>query len=252
MSDVLDEKERGASEGQDADAVTSRSPGAEAQSQDDQRGSKPESLSSALSQGQGELSPGISAEVAEDDDASPSSSPSASVSSTSDDLFDAGSTGSPSSVKIFVKKGIAENIIELRRKAKAQIQNEEFSQALSLLNECIALCPGSANLFRLRCLCFSRLGVHDKALEDAHVIEKLKPKSCTSYFHLGSSYYGVGDYSAAAKAFQQGLLINPQDRALLEGFRNALTMITNLRNQQRGDGTGSPAPRQAAEVQTTT
>ncbi|UPR02081.1 TPR repeat domain-containing protein [Chloropicon primus] len=143
--------------------------------------------------------------------------------SMSDELY---ATSSPSSfTSKSPKKGVPENIIELRRKAKSRIQREEFSEALSLLDTCIALSPRSANLFRLRCLCFSRLGMHEKALQDALVIKELKPNSCTSGFHLGSALYGVGDYSSAAKAFQQGLEINPHDRALRDGFRNALTMI---------------------------
>ena len=100
------------------------------------------------------------------------------------------------------KAGQSPNIIELRRKAKAYIQSEAFEEALPLLNQCIELRP-SANLFRLRCLCYSRLGMHDLSLQDAHSIEKLKPKSCTSYFHMGSALYATGDYANAAKSFQQ-------------------------------------------------
>lgn len=121
------------------------------------------------------------------------------------------------------------HIIELRRKAKAHIQKEQFEQALPILNQVIDLHPSSANLYRLRCLCFSRLGRHQESLEDALVIEKLKPLSCTSYFHKGSALYGVGDYFAAASSFQQGMEMNPQDKALKEGFWNAVTMIQNLR-----------------------
>ena len=82
-------------------------------------------------------------------------------------------------------------------------------------------------------------GRHREALDDAILIHQLKPYSSTSGFHLGSALYAVGDYSNAARAFQEALAINPQDRALREGFRNALTMITNLRNQNpRGTGLG--------------
>ena len=121
------------------------------------------------------------------------------------------------------------HIIELRRRAKTHIQKEEFEQALPLLNQVIELHPSSANLYRLRCLCYSRLGRHEESLQDALVIEKLKPESCTSYFHKGSALYGVGDYFAAASSFQQGMEMNPQDKALKEGFWNAVTMIQNLR-----------------------
>ena len=157
---------------------------------------------------------------------SPSPSPSPSFSSVSS--FDG--SPSPGSKLLTMRKG-GPGIIELRRIAKAHISKEEFQEALSLLNECIESNSRSANLFRLRCLCYSRLGMHEESLQDAYMIEKLKPKSCTSYFHLGSALYGVCDYSGAAKAFQTGLLINSQDKALLEGFRNAVTMITNLRNE---------------------
>ena len=141
------------------------------------------------------------------------------------------STGTPG-------KLVCDNIIELRRKAKQKIQKEDFEQALPLLHEVIGLSPNSANLYRLRCLCYSRLNMHQESLQDAYVIQKLKPESCTSYFHMGSALYGVRDYFAAAKSFQKGLLLNPQDKALKEGFWNAVTMITNLRNTTLGTNSG--------------
>ena len=166
---------------------------------------------------------------------SPSASPSAST--ASDDFV-----GSPASVSpLRWTRRPVDAVIERRRRAKAHVEREEFSEALQLLDECVSLSQprASANLYRLRCLCLSRLGRHREALDDAILIHQLKPYSSTSGFHLGSALYAVGDYSNAARAFQEALAINPQDRALREGLRNALTMITNLRNQNpRGTGLG--------------
>ncbi len=140
-------------------------------------------------------------------------------------------------------------LVELRRRAKRAIVDEDYESALDLLNRCLEVSPSSVNLYRLRCLAFSRLGQYDRSLEDAEEIARLEPNSLTSFFHKGSALYHVGDFARAARTFQEGLRINGEDKALREGFWNSVTMLLSLQTP-RTQGPPPPSPPPAELVAT--
>lgn len=126
---------------------------------------------------------------------------------------------------------------ELKRLAQGAIREEDFPRALRHLDACIAACPSpSAGLYRLRCTVLLRLGEHARCLRDAESIADLEPGSLTSFYYKGSALYQTGQFSDAARTFEQGLKINPDDKALRDGFRNALTMIPHVSEKTHEHG----------------
>eukprot|EP00951_Prasinocladus_malaysianus_P007346 scaffold52833_cov44-Prasinocladus_malaysianus.AAC.1 len=67
--------------------------------------------------------------------------------------------------------------------------------------------------------------------DDAEKVISLAPTIADGYYHKGYALYHMRAFSDAAKAFQEGLRLNPQDRMLRQGFWDAITLLS----QQPGD-----------------
>mmetsp|Transcript_15768 Transcript_15768/g.40360 ORF Transcript_15768/g.40360 Transcript_15768/m.40360 type:complete len:80 (-) Transcript_15768:89-328(-) len=70
----------------------------------------------------------------------------------------------------------------------------------------------------------------------------MAPHVSDGYYHKGFALYHLRKFSEAAKAFQEGLNLNPQDRALRQGFWDAVTLLSQ-------DGVAEDSAGKAGSVQ---
>jgi len=97
-------------------------------------------------------------------------------------------------------------------------------------------------LFRLRSVALACLQDYQASLDDAEMVIKLQSCSTDGYYHKGFALYHMKEYAEAARAFQEGLRLNPSDRVLRQGFWDAVTLLSQhrvclpLRTQSRPTG----------------
>eukprot|EP00192_Tetraselmis_astigmatica_P020595 CAMPEP_0117678318 /NCGR_PEP_ID=MMETSP0804-20121206/17231_1 /TAXON_ID=1074897 /ORGANISM="Tetraselmis astigmatica, Strain CCMP880" /LENGTH=212 /DNA_ID=CAMNT_0005487693 /DNA_START=361 /DNA_END=999 /DNA_ORIENTATION=- len=115
---------------------------------------------------------------------------------------------------------------QLRLRGKQALASHQFELACELLTDAISLCPESYKLHRLRSVAYAALHDYSSALSDAETVIELAPTVSDGYYHKGYALYHMRKFSQAAKAFQDGMRLNPQDRNLRQGFWDAVTLLS--------------------------
>ena len=114
--------------------------------------------------------------------------------------------GSPASVSpLRWTRRPVDAVIERRRRAKAHVEREEFfSPSTPGRVRQLVPAPRISEPLQAEMPLPFQAGRHQGGLgDDAILIHPPSPTRSTSGFHLGSALYAVGDYSNAARAFQE-------------------------------------------------
>lgn len=72
-----------------------------------------------------------------------------------------------------------------------------------------------------RAAAYSQVGQHDKAIEDAREAARIDPKFGKAYSRLGHALFSSGKYDEAVDAYQQGLLVDPDNKLMQSGLETA-------------------------------
>eukprot|EP00048_Salpingoeca_helianthica_P022418 m.18097 g.18097 ORF g.18097 m.18097 type:complete len:585 (-) comp7293_c0_seq1:25-1779(-) len=94
----------------------------------------------------------------------------------------------------------------------------KFAEAVEHFTEAIALDSSLHVLFSNRSACFTSLKKYDAALRDAEKTVSLKPDWSKGYSRLGAALHGLRRYQEAAEAYEKGLKIEPDNKALKDGL----------------------------------
>eukprot|EP00891_Asterochloris_glomerata_P003425 jgi/Astpho2/3425/Aster-x1149 len=70
---------------------------------------------------------------------------------------------------------------------------------------------------------------YQESLADADQVIAAMPSSTDGYYHRGFALYHLQRYAGAAHAFQEALRLNPHDRVLKQGFWDAVTLLSQHR-----------------------
>eukprot|EP00698_Gefionella_okellyi_P023533 TRINITY_DN806_c0_g1_i1.p1 TRINITY_DN806_c0_g1~~TRINITY_DN806_c0_g1_i1.p1 ORF type:complete len:650 (+),score=136.30 TRINITY_DN806_c0_g1_i1:74-1951(+) len=121
---------------------------------------------------------------------------------------------------------------ELKVRAKAALQTNDYPAAIRLYTQAIDLDATSVSLYSNRSSAFVHLRLHEKALNDAEQILHLAPTWQQGYFRKGLSLYYLGRFHEAAQAYLEGMKYDPQNAQLRKGFDDAMGALKVRRFNQ--------------------
>lgn len=110
----------------------------------------------------------------------------------------------------------------LKAQANALVASGDHRAAAALLTRAIAMQPSDLHLYHSnRSLCALSLKDYQLAIGDANKCIELQPKWAKGYSRLGAALFFSGKAAEAAKAYAQGLAIEPTNDTLLQGLQSA-------------------------------
>ncbi|GLT55909.1 hypothetical protein SLA2020_289920 [Shorea laevis] len=101
--------------------------------------------------------------------------------------------------------------LALRKRAEAEIDKGNFSEAELLLSQALDLKPfgGTHVIYKSRSIARLGMGNHSGALEDATESLKLAPKFAEAYICQGDAFLAMDQFDAAGKSYSTCLQIEP-------------------------------------------
>ena len=133
---------------------------------------------------------------------------------------------------------------ELKTRGNELVKAADYKTALALLTQALGKEPAEAHLYHSnRSLCALQMSDYNLAIEDANKCIALKPDWAKGHSRLGAALFFAGRPADAAKAYAQGLAIEPTNESLLQGLQTA---NEELKRQQPAPATtaskGGKAP----------
>jgi stress-induced-phosphoprotein 1 len=127
-----------------------------------------------------------------------------------------------------------EKAIEAKNRGNAAFSAKEYDKAVEAFTEAIQYDPDNYVLYSNRSAAFASLGKYHEALEDANSCIQRKPDWPKGYSRKGAALYGLGRYEEAVAAYEQGLQIEPNNEALLQGKQQAMNQSSSHSTTSRG------------------
>ena len=110
---------------------------------------------------------------------------------------------------------------DLKIRSNTLVAAQDYSGAMDLLSRAINMHPTDLHLYHSnRSLCAVSLKKFELGIEDANKCIALKPDWPKGYSRLGCALYLAGRMNDAAKAYAQGLAVEPTNAVLLEGLQS--------------------------------
>lgn len=95
-----------------------------------------------------------------------------------------------------------------------------------------------------RAAAYSQVGQHDKAVQDARDAAKIDPSFAKAYSRLGHALFSSGKYEEAVEAYQQGLLVDPENKLMQSGLDTAKKHASQASGSSSAENaSSSPATR---------
>lgn len=94
--------------------------------------------------------------------------------------------------------------------ATQALQGGQFSQALELVEQAIALTPEDSEAFVLKGIAHSQLQQADEATEAFRHAIMLAPVSVKAYYNLAVHYFAIGQKAAAVEMAHEAVRLDPQ------------------------------------------
>lgn len=142
--------------------------------------------------------------------------PTASASSSS-------SSAAPAAAASATKTATPEEIAQAdqhKTDGNKSMSSKDYSSAIASYTKAIDLHP-SPVFYSNRAAAYSQVGQHDRAIDDAREAAKLDPKFGKAYSRLGHALFSSGKYAEAVDAYQQGLLVDPENKLMKSGLETA-------------------------------
>ncbi|KAF9072732.1 cytoplasmic protein [Rhodocollybia butyracea] len=115
---------------------------------------------------------------------------------------------------------------KLKQSGNALMSSKEYDEALEAYTEAISFDSGNPIYYSNRAAAYSSKGDHLSAVGDAELALAADPTFVKAYHRLGHAQYSLGDYKAAADAFERGLKLDPTNAGLKSGLQNAKERIS--------------------------
>ncbi|XP_022744477.1 ankyrin-1-like isoform X1 [Durio zibethinus] len=115
-----------------------------------------------------------------------------------------------------------------KKAAEAKVRGDEafkrkdFHMAVDAYTQAIDLDPTDATLHSNRSLCWIRLGQVEHALTDAKACRALRPDWPKACYREGAALRLLQKYDQAANAFYEGVKLDPENKELVNAFREAV------------------------------
>jgi len=104
------------------------------------------------------------------------------------------------------------------------IRTAKYPEAIEEYTTAINYDPSNAIYYANRALAYQKLSNHKQAIQDCLKSIDYNPKYAKAYSRLGNSYIQLKEYQKAEKAFENGLLLEPEDKSLKEDLAKAKSL----------------------------
>jgi len=121
----------------------------------------------------------------------------------------------------------------LKAQGNKYLQEGNFSKAIDCYSEAIELCPKNHVLFSNRSAAFAKQEKYSEALVDAKKTVELNPTWGKGYSRLGAALAYLGRYAEAKKAYEDGLVHEPNNEQLKSGLEDVKTRSASSSNSGR-------------------
>lgn len=111
---------------------------------------------------------------------------------------------------------------EAKSRGDEAFKGKDFHMAVDAYTQAIDLDPTDAALHSNRSLCWIRLGQAEHALTDARACRALRPDWPKACYREGAALRLLQKYDEAANAFYEGVQLDPENKELVNAFREAV------------------------------
>ncbi|TYJ02018.1 hypothetical protein E1A91_A13G196300v1 [Gossypium mustelinum] len=114
---------------------------------------------------------------------------------------------------------------EAKSRGDEAFKGKDFHMAVDAYTQAIDLDPTDAALHSNRSLCWIRLGQAEHALTDARACRALRPDWPKACYREGAALRLLQKYDEAANAFYEGVQLDPENKELVNAFREAVEAV---------------------------
>lgn len=115
-----------------------------------------------------------------------------------------------------------EKAAEAKAKGNASFQAKNYKESIEHFTEAIKHDPSDHVFFSNRSACYASLEQYDQALKDGAECVRLKPDWPKGYTRKGLAEFFLNKLDDAAKTYEAGLKLAPEDAALKEGLKKVM------------------------------
>ncbi|KAF3789011.1 Ankyrin-1 [Nymphaea thermarum] len=112
--------------------------------------------------------------------------------------------------------------LEAKSRGDEAFRRKDYLMAVDAYTQAMDMNPTDATLPSNRSLCWIRLGQAEQALSDAKVCRELRPDWPKGCYREGAALRLLLRFDEAADAFYQGVLLDPENKELVDAFREAV------------------------------
>ncbi|KAF9015046.1 hypothetical protein BDQ17DRAFT_1320035 [Cyathus striatus] len=114
---------------------------------------------------------------------------------------------------------------KLKQTGNSLMSSKKYDEAIEAYTKAISLDPTNPVYYSNRAAAYSSKGDHLSAVGDSEKAISVDSNFVKAYHRLGHAQYSLGDFSAAANAFERGLKLDPSNAGLKSGLTNANARI---------------------------
>ncbi|XP_020700699.1 ankyrin-1 [Dendrobium catenatum] len=115
-----------------------------------------------------------------------------------------------------------EKALEAKSRGDDAYKRKAYLEAVDAYTQAIDLNPDEPTLLSNRSLCWIRLGQAEQALADAKACRSLNPNWPKACYREGAALRLLQRFDEAANAFYEGVKLDPENKELVEAFREAV------------------------------
>lgn len=112
--------------------------------------------------------------------------------------------------------------LEAKLRGDEGVKKKDYLMAVDAYTQAIDLDPNNAILLSNRSLCWIRLGQAEQALADAKACRALSPYWAKACYREGVALRLLQCFDEAANAFYEGVKLEPENKELVDAFREAV------------------------------
>ncbi|XP_039045466.1 ankyrin-1-like [Hibiscus syriacus] len=122
---------------------------------------------------------------------------------------------------------------EAKSRGDEAFKRKDFLTAVDVYTQAIDFDPTDATLLSNRSLCWIRIGQPEQALADAKACRALRPDWPKACYREGAALRLLQKYDEAANAFYEGVQLDPENKELINAFREAVEAGRKFHSEEK-------------------